>query len=80
MIPNLFIINYQQVTAWVLCVGLLTYVKVSVASILRMEEGKGDRNLFWFGVFTQVGSAIGSIIAFLLVNVYNYFEAYYPCT
>nr|SVE89299.1 EOG090X07AW [Daphnia sinensis] len=68
------------ITSWILCVGLLTYVKVSIASIFRMEEGKGDRNLFWFGVFTQVGSAIGSIIAFLLVNVYQYFEAYYPCT
>lgn len=70
----------NQVIAWILCVGLLTYVKVSVAFILRMEEGKGDTNLFWFGVSTQVGSAIGSIIAFVLVNVYNYFEAYYPCT
>nr|SVE75161.1 EOG090X07AW [Daphnia dolichocephala] len=69
-----------MITSWILCVGLLTYVKVSIASIFRMEEGKGDRNLFWFGVFTQVGSAIGSIIAFLLVNVYQYFEAYYPCT
>ncbi len=71
---------HVQIIAWILCVGLLTYVKVSIASILRMEEGKGDRNLFWFGVFTQVGSAIGSIIAFVLVNVYKYFEAYYPCT
>nr|SVE74219.1 EOG090X07AW [Daphnia barbata] len=69
-----------MITSWILCVGLLTYVKVSIASIFRMEEGKGDRNLFWFGVLTQVGSAIGSIIAFLLVNVYQYFEAYYPCT
>nr|SVE81353.1 EOG090X07AW [Daphnia magna] len=69
-----------MITSWILCVGLLTYVKVSIASIFRMEEGKGDQNLFWFGVFTQVGSAIGSIIAFLLVNVYQYFEAYYPCT
>nr|CAG4637053.1 EOG090X07AW [Ceriodaphnia reticulata]SVE72972.1 EOG090X07AW [Ceriodaphnia reticulata] len=69
-----------MIIAWILCVGLLTYVKVSIASILRMEEGQGDRNLFWFGVFTQIGSAIGSIIAFVLVNVYKYFEAYYPCT
>ena len=65
--------------AWVACVGLLTYVKVSIAFILRMQEGKGDRNLFWFGVFTQVGSAIGSIVAFVLVNVFQLFQSYYPC-
>jgi riboflavin transporter 2 len=44
-----------------------------------MEAGKGNRNLFWFGVVTQVGSAIGSIISFLLVNVYVLFQSYYPC-
>jgi riboflavin transporter 2 len=69
----------MQVVAWVLCVGVLTYVKVSIAYILRLEVAKGNRNLFWFGVFTQVGSAIGSIIAFVLVNVYYSFESYYPC-
>nr|SVE84291.1 EOG090X07AW [Daphnia pulex] len=42
-----------MILSWILCVGLLTYVKVSIASLFRMEEGKGNRNLFWFGVFTQ---------------------------
>jgi len=68
-----------MIFSWVLSVGVLTYAKVSIASILRRQEGKGNQNLFWFGVCTQIGSAVGSIVAFLLVNVFNLFTPYYPC-
>ena len=69
-----------MVAAWVLSVGILTYVKVTIASILRREEGNGRRNLFLFGVFTQIGSTAGSVFMFVMVNVYNLFTPYYPCS
>ena len=57
-------------------VGLFTYVKVSVATLLRSE---GKRGLFWCGAVTQAGSAIGSVITFLLVTETTIFQGYYPC-
>lgn len=69
-----------MVAAWVLSVGVLTYVKVTIASILRRQKEKGGRNLFLFGVFTQIGSTIGSVIMFVLINVNNLFVPYYPCS
>lgn len=66
-------------TAWILAVGTLTYAKVSIACILRLEADSGSRNLFWFGVSTQIGSTVGSVIMFVLVNIYSLFQAYYPC-
>ena len=69
-----------MILTWILSVGVLTYVKVSIAAILRRQKGKGGRNLFWFGVFTQIGSTVGSVAMFLLVNVYNLFTPFYPCT
>jgi hypothetical protein len=38
-----------------------------------------ENRLFYYGVSTQVGSLIGSIIAFVLVNILVVFQASYPC-
>ena len=78
-VMNNFLFSFNfQVIAWVLSHGVLTYVKVSIAAILCRQVA-GQRNLFWFGVSTQIGSAVGSVIAFVLVNVLFLFQSYYPC-
>lgn len=64
------------VAAWILFVGLMSYAKACIITILR-EEGRNA--LFWCGVSTQAGSAIGALIMFLLVNVYKLFQSYNPC-
>lgn len=64
------------VTAWVLFIGVMTYVRVEIANQMREE---GQRALFWCGAITQVGSAVGAVTMFILVNVYNLFTGYYPC-
>ncbi|XP_065332621.1 solute carrier family 52, riboflavin transporter, member 3-A [Cloeon dipterum] len=38
-----------------------------------------EERLFYFGVATQVGSLVGSVIAFVLVNILKLFVAKYPC-
>lgn len=63
-------------TSWILLVGLFTYVKVSIATIMRIN---GKRGLFWTGVFTQVGSIIGALISFSVVNFTQIFQTYDPC-
>lgn len=65
------------VISWVAVTGLITYIKVSVASRFRLEEG---RALFWCGAVQQIGSAVGAILFFFLINYTKLFTSYYPCT
>lgn len=65
-----------QVLAWVSFTGVMTYVRVEIANQMREE---GQKALFWCGAVTQVGSAVGAVTTFILVNVYMLFTPYYPC-
>ncbi|XP_012946327.1 solute carrier family 52, riboflavin transporter, member 3-B [Aplysia californica] len=58
-------------TVWVLATLFLIYAKVCVAGVLR-ESGRTA--LIWAGISTQVGSLIGAIVGFLLVNEYQVFQ------
>ena len=55
-----------QVTSWVVYGALFSYAKVSVFGLCRQ---KSTSALFWCGVVTQVGSALGALLMFVLVNV-----------
>lgn len=65
------------VLSWVLFIGLMTYVRVEIANLMREE---GAHALFWCGAVTQIGSAGGAVIGFLLVNVFKLFAYYDPCS
>ncbi|CAG7835288.1 unnamed protein product [Allacma fusca] len=65
------------VLSWILVVAFFTYVKVSVAMILRSE---GKRGLFWCGAVTQLGSTIGAAVTFGVVNYTNTFEGLHHST
>ena len=56
--------------------ALFSYAKVTIATIFRDE---GRRALVWCGAITQVGSSIGALIMFPLVNVYYVFKSNPPC-
>ncbi|PSN54088.1 hypothetical protein C0J52_03098 [Blattella germanica] len=64
------------VVSWVIVYGLITYVKVSIATVFRQLKG---RSLFWCGAVQQMGSAIGAIVAFFLINYTEIFTSYNPC-
>ena len=55
-----------QVISWVVYGGLFSYVKVSIAGRCRQRS---TSSLFYCGVVTQAGSALGALLAFILVNV-----------
>lgn len=58
--------------------GLFSYVKVSIACWCRGRNRKDtSASLFWFGVWTQIGSAVGAGIAFGIVNYTDTFEPYH---
>jgi len=60
------------VLTWVTTGALFSYVKVCVAGMCR-----NSGYLFSCGVVTQIGSAVGALVMFLLVNEAQLFEGYY---
>lgn len=60
-----FIFFILQILVWVLGAGLISYIKLSIAAILRRRHKKA---LFNYGVATQVGSTVGAILAFIVIN------------
>ena len=59
-------ISKFQVTSWVVYGALFSYVKVAVFGLCRQ---KSTAALFWCGAVTQLGSALGALLMFVLVNV-----------
>lgn len=64
------------VLCWTLINGLISYVKLSITAILRNE---GGRSLVWVGSVAQIGSALGAVCSFLLINQTNIFVSFEPC-
>lgn len=65
------------IIASVLLAACMTFSKVSIATTLRLS---GRKALLWCGIVTQIGSAIGAILMFLLVNVLKLFHSKAACT
>lgn len=61
---------------WVLFFGCASYVKLSIAAVLRNE---GNRGLFFYGCITQIGSTAGALIGFYLINIVQLLKSYEPC-
>ncbi|KAK5973267.1 Riboflavin transporter rft-1 [Trichostrongylus colubriformis] len=57
--------------------GLHSYLRVAFASRFR-ECDQSESRLFWCGVFTQIGSFIGSMVM-LIVNLNHVFKSAPPC-
>ncbi|XP_074537640.1 solute carrier family 52, riboflavin transporter, member 3-A [Halichoeres trimaculatus] len=60
------------VLSWLFFTGTLTYVKVMVGVILR---DRSHNALVWCGAAAQMGSLVGSVTMFPLVNVYQLFRS-----
>ncbi|GCC30900.1 solute carrier family 52, riboflavin transporter, member 3-A [Chiloscyllium punctatum] len=64
------------VLSWILFSGTLSYVKVMIGVIFRDESHSA---LVWCGAAVQLGSMIGALSMFPLVNVYDIFTAGDSC-
>lgn len=64
------------IVTWTILVGLVSYVRLSITTVFRYQGGK---SLVWVGAVTQMGSLIGSVLSFSLVNFTDLFQQYYPC-
>lgn len=66
------------VSSFSLLTAIFSFTKMSVAAILSGRGGA--RALLWCGGVTQIGSCVGAVVAFLLVNVGQVFKSKDPCT
>ncbi|XP_006746359.1 solute carrier family 52, riboflavin transporter, member 2 isoform X1 [Leptonychotes weddellii] len=64
------------VLAWVLCLGVLSYVKVAASSLLH---GGGRSALLAAGVAIQVGSLLGAVAMFPPTSIYHVFRSGKDC-
>ncbi|KAM5135866.1 solute carrier family 52, riboflavin transporter, member 3 [Mantella aurantiaca] len=60
------------VISWVLFIGMLSYVKVMIGVILRSQSHSA---LVWCGAVVQLGSMIGALVMFPMINVYGFFKS-----
>ncbi|NXH75557.1 S52A3 protein, partial [Hydrobates tethys] len=65
------------VLSWVLFTGTLSYVKVMAGVILRSHSRSA---LVWYGAAEQLGSLLGALLMFPLVNIYQFFKSTNYCT
>lgn len=65
------------VIAFVLFCGLMSFAKVSIATVLRL---RGRSALLWCGIVTQAGSALGAILMFIIVNQLGLFHQKAACS
>ncbi len=66
------------ILTWISFTSLFSYSRACIASTLR-NTSTGHKSLFFCGVFTQIGSAVGAITMFILVNYTSIFKAFNPC-
>lgn len=64
------------VLVWITLCGLIGFVKMGITTLYRPDPGRG---LYYTGVATQIGSLIGAITTFCLVNYAKIFQSYSPC-
>ncbi|KAK2851782.1 hypothetical protein Q5P01_008058 [Channa striata] len=65
------------VLSWLFFTGTLSYVRVMVGVILR---DRSHTALVWCGAAAQIGSLLGSLAMFPLVNVYGLFQSGDVCS
>ncbi|XP_015440057.1 PREDICTED: solute carrier family 52, riboflavin transporter, member 3-B-like [Dufourea novaeangliae] len=76
-LQNTWIGELLVVLSWILINGLIGFIKLGITTLFRPDPGRG---LYYTGVATQVGSLIGAIATFVLVNHARVFHSYSPCS
>ncbi|XP_056409440.1 solute carrier family 52, riboflavin transporter, member 2-like [Hyla sarda] len=64
------------VLSWSLFLGLLSYLKVVIGSLLHEA---GHSALLWCGAVIQAGSLLGALVMFPMVSVYHLFQSGRDC-
>ncbi|XP_055853380.1 solute carrier family 52, riboflavin transporter, member 3-A-like [Episyrphus balteatus] len=78
MSPNPFLVKSSWgstliITIWTLLIGIISYVKVCITTMMRSQGGK---SLVWTGTVSLIGSSVGSVLIFILINFTFIFKSY----
>ncbi|XP_063969924.1 riboflavin transporter 2-like [Lytechinus pictus] len=65
------------ISAWIFQGFFFSYCRATIGWILR-NDGGSRVSMMYFGGFTTIGTMIGAIIMFPLINILNIFEAFDP--
>lgn len=74
-------VNTTKGTVLILITWLATYIflgypRLVIGNYARIYSSNG---MFWFGTFVQIGALIGSIIAYLLIEIFSLLHERIPC-
>ncbi|XP_062582189.1 riboflavin transporter 2-like [Saccostrea cucullata] len=72
MLVGTFAGEFLVILSWILASLFLTYSGVSIANIFHRG---GRRTLLWIGVMQQLGSFLGAIIIYFIINVWELLES-----
>lgn len=75
-LQNSWVGEMMVVLVWITLCGLIGFVKMGITTLYRPDPGRG---LYYTGVATQIGSLVGAITTFGLVNYAKVFQSYSPC-
>ncbi|XP_051159707.1 solute carrier family 52, riboflavin transporter, member 3-B-like [Leptopilina boulardi] len=65
------------IISWILLIGLISYIKLTVTTIFRHESE--SENLLRIGVVMQIGSACGALVSLLLSSFTRLLNSYDSC-
>ncbi|CAF1030086.1 unnamed protein product [Adineta ricciae] len=66
------------ISCYFLAYLLFYYIKLVLGNRIRQEFPR-ESGLFWFGAASQLGSLVGAVPMYLLINVYNIFKSRAVC-
>ncbi|CAF1248057.1 unnamed protein product [Adineta steineri] len=66
------------ISCYFLAYLLFYYIRLVIGNRIR-QEYPHESGLFWYGAATQMGTLIGAVPMYLLVNVYNVFQSRNAC-
>ncbi len=67
-----------MISIYMCCTVIIAYVRITIGNRLK-NEWANEKGLFYFGVTVQLGSLIGTIPIYLLINVFHVFIDRKPC-
>lgn len=76
-LQNSWLGEFFIVVLWILVTGLIGFIKMGVTTLFRPDPGRG---LYYTGVATQLGSLVGAIASFTLINWSKMFKQYDRCS
>ena len=66
------------ISCYFLATLLFSYVRLVIGNRIRQEYQR-ESGLFWLGAISQMGSLVGAIPMYLLVNTFSVFKSRYAC-